>query len=118
MRACVYLCVTDLPVQVEAATSIKYLLDVTDPAMDAMLLPILPDMLNQYFAIMAEISNDMVIQCSQAYVIQYFGAACTVNCCDVCVDVSLMCSVPSYHSIRINGCTAAVYTFKQQQHCA
>jgi hypothetical protein len=64
MRACVYLCVTDLPVQVEAATSIKYLLDVTDPAMDAMLLPILPDMLNQYFAIMAEISNDMVIQVS------------------------------------------------------
>jgi hypothetical protein len=72
---CACMCITDLPVQVEAATSIKYLLDVTDPAMDAMLLPILPDMLNQYFAIMAEISNDMVIQVS---------ATITLMLADVC----------------------------------
>lgn len=53
---------TDLPVQVEAATAIKYMLEVTDPEMDALLVPILPNVLDTYFMIMADISNDMVIQ--------------------------------------------------------
>lgn len=46
--------------QIEAANSLKFLIDATDA--EAALLPVLPDMLNQYFNIMTEIGNDLVVQ--------------------------------------------------------
>ncbi|KAG5179075.1 armadillo-type protein [Tribonema minus] len=50
-----------LPVQIEAANSLKFLIESTDAAETA-LLPILPAMLDQYFAIMQQIGNDLVVQ--------------------------------------------------------
>lgn len=50
----------DLPVKIEAASALQYLIGVDGAA--NIILPLLPEILNQYFIIMAEIGNDLVVQ--------------------------------------------------------
>lgn len=53
-----------LPVQIEASKALRFLIDA-DGA-DKTLLPVLPQMLNEYFRIMNEIGNDEVVSALQA----------------------------------------------------
>jgi len=59
-----------LPVQIEAASALKFLIVVEGT--DSLLLPVLPDLLQQYFRIMSTIGNDIVIQALQI-IIDKFG---------------------------------------------
>jgi len=53
-----------LPVQIEASKALRYLIEV-DGA-ETVLIPVLPQMLNEYFRIMNEIGNDEVVSALQA----------------------------------------------------
>lgn len=53
-----------LPVQIEASKALRFLIDA-DGA-ESTLLPVLPQMLNEYFRIMNEIGNDEVVSALQA----------------------------------------------------
>ncbi|CAN0417125.1 unnamed protein product, partial [Discosporangium mesarthrocarpum] len=48
-----------LPVQIEAATALRYLLELEGT--EELVLPVLPELLKQYFKIMQEIGNDEVV---------------------------------------------------------
>jgi len=60
----------ELPVQIEASKALRYLID-TDGA-EQTILPVLPDVLNEYFRIMNEIGNDDVVAALQV-IIDKFG---------------------------------------------
>jgi hypothetical protein len=68
-----------LPVQIEAANSLKFLIESCDES-EAALLPMLPSMLNQYFAIMQEIGNDLVVQASGVHMCVCIEVYCTAQC--------------------------------------
>lgn len=59
-----------LPVQIEASKALRFLIEV-DGA-DVTLLPVLPQILNEYFRIMNEIGNDEVVAALQV-IIDIFG---------------------------------------------
>jgi hypothetical protein len=61
---------TALPVQIEASKALRFLIEV-DGA-DVTLLPVLPQILNEYFRIMNEIGNDEVVAALQV-IIDTFG---------------------------------------------
>jgi hypothetical protein len=59
-----------LPVQVEAANGLRCLIELEGT--ETMLLPILPDLLNEFFRIMGEIGNDSVVAALDS-IINKFG---------------------------------------------
>jgi len=59
-----------LPVQIEASKALRYLIEVEGA--DVTLLPVLPQILNEYFRIMNEIGNDEVVAALQV-IIDTFG---------------------------------------------
>lgn len=59
-----------LPVQIEASKALRYLIEVEGA--DVALLPVLPQILNEYFRIMNEIGNDEVVAALQV-IIDTFG---------------------------------------------
>lgn len=63
-----------LPVQIEASKALRFLIEV-DGA-DVTLLPVLPQILNEYFRIMNEIGNDEVVAALQV-IIDVFGEQIT-----------------------------------------
>jgi len=63
-----------LPVQIEASKALRFLIEV-DGA-DVTLLPVLPQILNEYFRIMNEIGNDEVVAALQV-IIDTFGEQIT-----------------------------------------
>jgi len=60
----------DLPVQIEASKALRFLIEVEGA--DVTLLPVLPQILNEYFRIMNEIGNDEVVAALQV-IIDTFG---------------------------------------------
>jgi hypothetical protein len=56
---------------VEASNALRCLLELDGT--EAILLPVLPELLNEYFRIMAEVGNDMVVAALDA-IINKFGA--------------------------------------------
>jgi hypothetical protein len=60
----------DLPVQIEASKALRYLIEKDDS--EQILLPVLPQIFNEYFRIINEIGNDEVVSALQI-IIEKFG---------------------------------------------
>lgn len=54
-----------LPVQIEASKALRYLIEAEGHGTDETLLPVLPQLLTEYFRIMNEIGNDEVVSALQ-----------------------------------------------------
>jgi len=54
-----------LPVQIEASKSLRFLIEADGSGTDETLLPVLPQLLTEYFRIMNEIGNDEVVSALQ-----------------------------------------------------
>ena len=54
-----------LPVQIEASKALRFLIEANGPGTDETLLPVLPQLLTEYFRIMNEIGNDEVVSALQ-----------------------------------------------------
>lgn len=74
-----------LPVQIEASKALRFLIEVEGA--DVTLLPVLPQILNEYFRIMNEIGNDEVVAALQV-IIDTFGEHITPHAIALVTELS------------------------------